>query len=267
MQNPDLHQHARLLLAACNPDPDVLLDWLCPQIDDTLLEEIAAADYGMDAAEHLVALRSIRDDRIILAPMHWEPKEVLELIRWSEPDDPQWKPGRIGPDGQLMRAFCCAALLRAAAEPANWPYFDGENQTLIQLIASVLTFGPIATEAALRFVAWRVLTQPTEDVERPFCALGVLLLAALLRRQEANAALLCDLCAWVIAEEAATRAHPGNVFPQAADAWMFGLTFFNMREDAWRSVAWRILVEEAELLPLAAREPLWDIALRLDARA
>lgn len=265
MPNPDLHEQARGLLSHFDPDPDALLMWLAPQIDDALLEEIAAADYGMDLDEHLAALRRIRDDGVVLAPMRWEPREVLELIRWSEPEDPQWKPGRMGPDGHRMRAFACAALLRAAAEPANWPYFDGENQTLIQLIASVRQFEPVAAVVALRSIAWRALLLPPDEVERPFFALAVLLLAAL--RHEVDGQLLCDLCDWVIAEEAAVRLDPEHAFPAASDPWMFGLTFFNARDYVWRSVAWQILVERSALLPLAARERLWDIAVRLDARA
>src|SRR5262245_2436176 len=106
-----------------------------------MLREIASADYGMDADAHLDALLRIRDRGEAPAPMNWEPKEVLELIRWSEPEDPNWRPGGTGIRGHVMRAFVCAALLRAAPEPANHGYFDGENQTIAQLLASALVLG------------------------------------------------------------------------------------------------------------------------------
>jgi hypothetical protein len=58
-------------------------------VDD--LGEIVPADYGQDVEEHLVALRRICATREVPSPMPWRPGEVLELIRWSEPEDPEWR--------------------------------------------------------------------------------------------------------------------------------------------------------------------------------
>lgn len=250
----------RALLAQFDPDPNALLAWLRPRIGDDMLAEIAAADYGMDLDEHLAALRRIRDDGAVLAPMGWEPKEVLELIRWSEPDDPTWKPGSTGERGHLMRTFACTALIRAAAEPANFGYFSGENQTVIQLIASVLTLGQDAQRATLQLLTWRVLREPDDPEERPFFALGVLLLAAALGLGD-DGAMLRDLCAWVVAEEAWARGH-GNPAPNA-DAWLLGVTWFSQRDATWREAGWRVLVEPPTPHPPAAQAALRDIATRL----
>src|SRR5438105_12750580 len=118
-----------ILIKTFPPYPDALLAKAGELVTDDMLEEISGADYGMDADAHFAALLTIRDQVRVTAPMPWEPKEVLELVRWSQPEDPRWKPGGTGERGHIMRAFCCAALLRAAAEPANNGYFHGENQT------------------------------------------------------------------------------------------------------------------------------------------
>lgn len=258
-QSPITPEVASLLLGFA-PDPDALLLWLRPCITDDMLAEIAAADYGMDYDAHLVALQRIRDEGVVFAPMGWEPKEVLELIRWSEPEDPAWRPGSTGERGHLMRAFCCAALIRAAAEPANDGYFSGENQSVIQLIASTLELGRSAQHAALRALTWRQMHAPADLDERPFFALGILLLAVALGL-DSEGAMLQRLCAWVVAEEAWSRAHthPGI----ASDAWLLGLTWFSLCENTWRDVGWRVLVEPAQPHPSSAAAALHDIAARL----
>ena len=59
-------------------------------------------------------------------------REVLELIRWSEPDDPDWSPGGQGPRGHWMRLFACTVRVRLAPKyPAS---FGSECDTLAQLI-------------------------------------------------------------------------------------------------------------------------------------
>ena len=74
------------LLERFDPEPDGLLDSISAYIDDEMLKEISLADYGDDAPEHLTALRTLRDAGIFPAKMVWVPGEVLELIRWSEPE-------------------------------------------------------------------------------------------------------------------------------------------------------------------------------------
>src|SRR5262245_40470300 len=120
------------IIAAFPPAADLLLDHARRQIDEAMLMEIARADYEQDVDAHLTALRAIRDLGITPAPMEWHPGEVLELIRNSEPEVPAWKPGGTGRRGHQMRAFACAALLRAVAEPANWGIDSCEDSSLAQ---------------------------------------------------------------------------------------------------------------------------------------
>jgi hypothetical protein len=147
------------LIAAFPPSEDVLLACARRAIDDEMLVEIAGADDGTDFDAHLAALRPIRDQGIVPVPLAWRPGEVLELIRWSNPDDPESKPGGTGLRSHQMRAFACAALLRAGAEPENY-YYDrpGSSESSLGLcLLSAKALGEEMSEAVARFLTWRIL--------------------------------------------------------------------------------------------------------------
>lgn len=192
------------LLGGLTGDGDALLHLLRAQVDDSMLEEIAAADCAQDTEKHLAALRPIHETGRVALPLEWEPKEVLCLVRWSEPDDPDWKPGGYGPRGHMMRAFACCVLLRAAGEPGQDGYFDGENQTLAQLLSSVLTFGRAEHEAMVRFIAWRLASLDPGE-ERPFFLFALLVLAMELGGERFSDERLGQLAERVEREEAAAR--------------------------------------------------------------
>jgi len=101
------------LLASLEPNAQDLLSDISKHIDDDMLAEIASADYGQDQEQHLAALRHLRDTGSFIEPMYWYPCEVLELVRHS----PE---GSIDIQGHWIRAFACAALLRANEEPWNY---------------------------------------------------------------------------------------------------------------------------------------------------
>jgi hypothetical protein len=266
-----------ILLTRFNPSASALQLWLRARVDDAMLQEIALADYGQQADINLLALRHFRDDGVILSPARhggWHAVEVLELVRWSEPDDPTWKPGRTGIGGHLMRAFCCAVLLRAAAEPQAVGHFGGESETVIQLIASALTLGRDAAEGALRLLCWRMLVLPVEDEDGPFFATGILLLAAALHRAAAEGPLLRRLSEWVLAEEGRARAWRAEAWHDTPERWLFGLTYLGTKKDGsawygeqkiaqWRRVARQVLFEPPEPHPLEAAPTLRDIGARL----
>ncbi len=157
------------------PTPDDLLRLVFQRVNESMLREIAAADYGQDVDEHLEQLLAIKSGKI-LAPMRWEPKEVLELIRWSEPEDPTWSPGSTGDRGHWMRLFSCAVLLRAAAEPANEGYFSGEDSTIVQLVDSAIKLGESTSKSTLRFLCWCMQSQTHGDWDRPYVAIAIQIL-------------------------------------------------------------------------------------------
>jgi len=155
----------------CLEPSEQLLGIVFQQVDDSMLRSIAQADYGHDTGKHLKALVAIRDNQLIPAPMEWHPAEVLELIRWSEPKDP---------DGHLLRLFSCAVLLRATAEPENEGADLGEDSTIVQLVSSAMALGPEISRAALRFLCWRMQNGPEEDRDCPYLAIAVLFLCVFL---------------------------------------------------------------------------------------
>lgn len=57
------------ILAACEPNRDRLLALVSEAIDDSMLQEIAEADYGRDVEEYLPALKQIRDKGKMPVPL------------------------------------------------------------------------------------------------------------------------------------------------------------------------------------------------------
>jgi hypothetical protein len=210
-------------------------------VTNDMLEEISQADYGMGAEAHLAALVALRDEMHVPAPMPWEPKEVLQLVRWSQPDDPNVQNASTGERGHTIRAFCCAALLRAAAEPANEGYFDGENSTLIQLIESALSLERGLPELAGRFLTWRIPRMRTDDEESPLFAFGLLALAGLIRPQPLVASDVDELVSFVENVEADLRDPTGACTREMFEGSSFlACTNFDLRHAAWRGLAVRL---------------------------
>ena len=146
------------LLNRFEPDGDALLRAISPHVTDEMLECISQADYGCDADDHLAALRQLRDTGVLPDNPGWVPMEVLELMRWSEPENPEWKPGMTGEFGHWMRAFSCAAILRAEHEPWNYHYNDGStDSTTIQLVLSLDVLPVDLKREAARNFAWLIL--------------------------------------------------------------------------------------------------------------
>lgn len=165
------------LLDKFEPDGDALLRAISAHVTDEMLECISQADYGCDADNHLAAVRQLRDRGALPDNPGWVPMEVLELIRWSEPENSEWKPGRTGEFGHWMRAFSCAAILRAEHEPWNYHYNDGStDSTTIQLIMSLEALPVDLTREAARNFAWLILKSDPEGMNDSIREYGVALL-------------------------------------------------------------------------------------------
>lgn len=262
-----LRQQQQALLTPLLRFQQPLLTLLAPLITDEMLRTIADADYGMNIDAHLAALRRIHAGEI-WAPLAWEPREVLELVRWSEPDDPNshWNPKMMGQTGHRQRSFACTALLLAAALPENRPLLlGGENATIIQLIASLLTLDETMQRAGARLLSARMIDLDLEADDRPFFALGILLLAATLPDREP--AHLADLAAWVLAEETRSRDKLTCFAPwqQLSDQWLLGLTNFNTCHDRWQTLTVRLLGDTIASLPSSRTTPLQTIVERMQS--
>jgi hypothetical protein len=201
-------------------------------VDDALLHEIAAADYGYKIEENLTHLIEIRNRGLSTVPMGWRPREVLELIRWSKPEDPHWKPGETGERGHWMRAFACSALLRAAGEASNSGLRVGWNKTLIQLIGSLRSVGPELYEPAAAFLAWLIprIDEDGGDQELGFLVVGLLWFA--LNSQTAVADPVIVSMSERVAEEVKRVERPRGWPGQG----LLGATTFNSYHADWRNL-------------------------------
>jgi hypothetical protein len=210
------------------PDPRSAVDYLRALIDEGMLREIAEADYAQDVEGHFSALKPIWEGGDLTELDHWFPMEVLELIRWSEPEDSDWKPGSTGSRGHKLRAFSCAVLLAT-------PNFEPDKETLIQLVDSVSILGSEAQEAAARFLVWRLDTLGREE-DRPFFALALAAITQSLVDPLSNT-MEQDLADWVAGEESFERAYLTGFHDSYQDSpWMFGLSFSDMRNQRWEAL-------------------------------
>ncbi|MCB0108246.1 MAG: hypothetical protein KDE53_20135 [Caldilineaceae bacterium] len=259
-----LRQQQHVLLDRFVRHRDGLLEQVARYIDDGMLRSIAEADYGMDVGEHLAALRQIHAGKIPI-PIQWEPREVLELVRWSEPDGPhgRWDGKDAGRAGHWQRAFACTALLHIAGEPENrGRLLGGEKDSIIQLIGSITALEAKLQLPALRLLSERVLALDLGDEELPFFALGILLLAAMAPAVEPSH--LEELGAWVLEEEARIRAELLVSWQQPTDHWLLGLTSYNSYAAVWQSTTVQVLQSVVPTMPSSVSSVLQTIISKMD---
>ena len=247
------------------------MNWLAPLVEDSMLYKIAQADdQSRSAAEDFEMLKRIRDRLEIPVPIAKINTDALNIVRWSEPDNPQR--GYVGRcrDGHLMRAFTCAILLLAAAEPGNIGYIHSENDTVIQLFLSAIAIGEEAPTHTITLMAWRLiqLLHPiVEEKERTF--FGIALLFLLIRQYEhnPNPEAIAALVKWVLREEERVRQLdrqlPKEMRRKNFDYWLLGLTHFGQKHDAWKQAAQQFLFKLPKGLPPTVAEDIQLIGMCL----
>ena len=227
------------LLTGLRPDELALRDWVAPLLDASMIDELAAADYGDDVEEHRRGIRNLLTVERLPERLDWHPSEVLELVRWSMPDDPTWKPGSPGRRGHLLRLFSCLILVRihTGQEPTD---------SLAPLVDSALQLDPAAVRAALRFLAWCRLQEPgdwsDDPTAPPSLTFALLLLRAASPPPDGDAALTGLARALLDELEATyTKQHRAGMVP--AEPVPLGLLTHNLRHELWRSLTSRCLVD------------------------
>ncbi|MBW7877625.1 MAG: hypothetical protein H3C47_16735 [Candidatus Cloacimonetes bacterium] len=204
------------------------VDFLKNLIDEDMLREICEADYAQYVTEHFLALKPIWEGNDWTELDYLIPMEVLELIRWSEPEVPEWKPGSVGIRGHKMRAFSCSVLLATSN-------FEPDQNTLIQMLDSVSVIGQQAEEAGARFLVWQ-LDRMGLDECRPFFVLG---LAAMIQSvlNPISLEMEKDLAEWIISQESEIRAYlTGFRESYKVAPWLFGLSFHDLRVKRWEAL-------------------------------
>lgn len=260
------------LLKQFDPEPDGLLRQISRHISDQMLDCISMADYAEGAERHLVALREIRDAGILFSNEGcWYPAEVLELIRWSEPEDPKWKPGSTGEFGHWMRAFCCAALLRATREPWNYGDGLGTDSTLVQLVLSLIALPIDFTFEAVSFFAWLLAHSEPEGRDAQVCAYGIgLFWFALKHPAYFSDESLISLARWVIRRADEICESPASTL-RRVDAVSDGRPPINgdgLREmvlSCQKQSAWEVLALKFLEIDLNARSEDLQASVRLVA--
>jgi hypothetical protein len=231
------------LVAAFSPSPDCLLDHARRDIDDSMLTTIARADYGHMAGEMLAELQPIRDMGTIPAPMHWQLAEVLCLTRWcnpEKPDVPPFEPGPTGRPGHQTRLFACAVLLRGSAMSGNEHRDGSADSTLAQCLVSAKVLGVEMSDAAARFLTWRI-PRMERGSEQLLFAVGLLILAIRLRSNRIAEPVLASIAEWVLAEELLYRkghhSDPADPLPSA----------FSVQSGYWRPLTTELSEEAAAI--------------------
>lgn len=226
----------RALLDRFGPDAEILLRKISEHVSDEMLEEISKADYGEDAGEHLEGLRKIRDTGVVHPPLEWCPGEVLELIRWSEPEDPTWKPGRTGEIGHWMRAFCCAALLRTRSEDWSDELSHESDSTVVQLVLSLYVLPTIFNQAAVRFLAWLLLQPDVEYGEEQVCGCRLSLLWLALQSSLSDDVVL-PLAEWILQNAETTYDDSG----WRSNCGIRDMVTRSLKKGSWQTLAQRFL--------------------------
>ena len=194
------------LFETFQPDAEALLRRIAPQIDAATLMVIAQQDYGQNVEQHLHALRRIRDEGEFDLPLPWYPGEVLELVRWWPTPAAEILPAEAW-RYHWIRAFCCAALLRASAAPGDLAGRDNWGETLAPLIDSLRALDSGFDREAARFLAWLILRFEVDEREDAIGFLGVGLFWFALQPGSAIAdEALVGLAEWIVAKEEAAVA-------------------------------------------------------------
>ncbi|HTJ35296.1 MAG TPA: hypothetical protein VL738_18885 [Dactylosporangium sp.] len=222
------------IVEALRPDEVALRDWVRPRLDADTVREMAALDYGMQIDEHLRGIEGLFNTRRLPAEIGWNPREVLELARYSGP--------------AAARLFACMVLVRAdgTVTPA---------ETLAGLVEAVLELGDEAIEPAVRYLAWCRRDEPGvwrgEPEALPFLTLG-LLLVYVMRPDAADQAVVDGLARAFLDEVSATVQaweEPRKALRRTAGG------------PGWR--AWRVLVERclADGRPHSSGGAVTDVAV------
>jgi hypothetical protein len=202
-----------------------LFDWLRAQVTDAQLATIAAADCGNDDAEHLAAVRELRDEGVVPVPLRWHPREVLSLQQWQEGNAVD----------HVARAFCTTVLCLEQLH-AEHGGSGGIESTLAVLLESCVCLGRDAI-ARLTGLLAALLTAPADHDtrERAAVALALLLAAAWLDPRDAR----LEPLAVHLLELERTLARDGYAHPE--HGFLLGATHHVLCVEVWRRLVHELL--------------------------
>jgi hypothetical protein len=214
---------------ASDPGRLTLLWLLRKELDDTLLQTMAAYDGGMCKEEYHKALVEILRTGQVPCPLSAAPGEICNLLTCGtfDPATPL-TPEQRRPE--VMRLFAMWILLNAYARPTTdrMGYDEnGDELALLNLAQSSLALGPDYVRASLRFVRWAqsagpAAHHPVEDLFYRLCLLVLLCVSPDAADIQSAPAAYDSL---VAAEQEVRRQileEPSEYWTPEA-AWLFGL--------------------------------------------
>ena len=258
------------LIKEVTPSESTLLDWLRFRLSRAMLEEIARNDYSEEVEAHLAEIENQLGSAPVLGFLPWNPREVLELERWNEPDFSWGEGPPTGAHGHLKRILACTILLRNTAfvAPATltWEeqfFVEAAPATALQLLRSAISVGGEVPRLAVEFLLWVHERQP-HPASRPFIAFSVLLLQTHTHVACEPPSNLLATCAWVESEEASCRCALGKA--TESERWLTGLNTYEDKTPyrvSWAFVAEPILKKAYAEYPADVQSALRRIELLL----
>ena len=227
----------RAALESIPCDRDGLLRALIERLDDSMIHQIAEADYKQDVAEHEAAIREICRTAGVGFDLRWHPHEVLALVRWSTPEDRNWATGAPGVRNHIMRAFCCSILL------LHPDYGAGDaRESIAPLIESAFEIGDKAPHQSLAFLNWCLHETAVDEENRLFELLAVLILyVSVSDNPDPNT--IQQLMYWIELEETSIR----SAGLSWGNRWFWDIAHMGQRDPIWLKLIDAFLVNQKAL--------------------
>lgn len=216
--------HLTKQLEALQPNKFALLQAITPKISDDMLWRIAQADYGFKADFCMEALRKIRKTQTLPKKIEFALQEVNELIRWTEAESKK---------EHWMRLFACTNLLMMAHDTGTM----GENQTLANLLESIILLDEKLYEPTLQLIAYRLIAdEENRDFyveEQSFFIYALLYLMILLKKPTSQIKILFD---WLVKVEVKEKG-----FFEWNPAFLLGTSVYDQRHRTWKKLTKQLI--------------------------
>jgi len=204
------------VLRGWTADGDHLAALLFSRIPRSGLAQIAGADYGDRADQHLAALLAYQAGAPLPSPIPWCPHEVLSLWRWHDEADP------------LSRALATAVLLAEAVQSGE---LAGHQPTLAVCIDSCMQLEEPCLGALMELLIELVRAEDSAESMHLFGLLGVLIVGAAIDPDDPRLPALAD---WL---EGAEPVPCPERYLTPEHGWLLGTTFFDQQHQRWRGLA------------------------------
>jgi len=229
------------LLNNLKPNKSALLQAIIPKMTEDMLWSIAQADYGQEADYCMKELKKICKTQAPPKKIEFSLKEVLELTKWrdAKTDKEHWK-----------RLFACTNLLMMAYDTE----LIGENQTLANLLDSVLFLDEKLIQATIQLIAWRLLEDANFYAEETPFFIYALLYLMLYQKQPTSK--IKTLFQWLNEAETKERKMHIQNWGVGNIPFLLGITSYDLRHLVWKELTKQLIPKLEYLDNLELKEEL-----------